>query len=130
MLGRVKAILIVDDELAVAEAFAILLTAEGYRTQIAGHGKEALTLMEEFHPDLVISDVMMPVMDGHALMRAMSERPELSKVPVLLMSAAPAFARDAPLDGPIRLQKPFDMQVLLDVISQMLAPRVITGRPR
>ncbi|GAC1352208.1 MAG: hypothetical protein NVS3B20_07850 [Polyangiales bacterium] len=115
-----KSILIVEDEASVAEAFAIFLTSEGYRTQIATNGEEALATLEEFRPDLVISDVIMPVMDGNQLIRAMKAHHSYASIPVLLMSGAPSFARDAPKDGMIRLQKPFALEVLLGVIEQML----------
>lgn len=116
-----KSILVVDDDPAVAEALAIYLTAEGYRTQIAGNGQEALaTIDDEFVPDLVITDIFMPVMDGQTLKRTMKNDPRLCDVPVLLITGAPAFAREAPLEETIVLHKPIGLQALLGVIEQMI----------
>jgi DNA-binding response OmpR family regulator len=115
----VGSVLIVDDEIEVGEALAIYLTSEGFRTQIASNGEEALSTMEEFIPDLVICDVVMPVMDGPALMRAMKADPRLAAVPVLLMSGAPSFLREAAGSPQIGLEKPFELDALLDVIEQM-----------
>ncbi len=119
---RVKAILIVDDDPEVGEALAIYLTAEGYRTQIATDGHEALAAMREdgFLPDLVITDILMPRMDGLALMKEMKADDRLAKTPVLLMTGAPAFAREAPRDTPIVLHKPIGLDAMLAVIEQMI----------
>ena len=117
-----KSILVVDDDPAVGEALAIYLTAEGYRTQIATNGKEALAAMREdgFVPDLVVTDIVMPEMDGTALMTEMKRDAALAKIPVLLMTGAPAFARDAPREAPIVLHKPIGLQALLGVIDQLI----------
>lgn len=117
-----KSILIVDDDPAVGEALAIYLTAEGYRTQIATDGHEALAAMREdgFIPDLVITDIVMPRMDGLVLMKEMKDDAALSKTPVLLMTGAPAFARDAPKDTPIVLHKPIGLDAMLAVIEQLV----------
>ena len=119
--GR-KKILVVDDDPSVGEALAIYLTAEGYRTQIATNGKEALAAMREegFVPDLVVTDIVMPELDGTALMAEMKRDAALATIPVLLMTGAPAFAREAPRDAPIVLHKPLALQALLGVIDQMI----------
>lgn len=119
--SRAKSILVVDDDAAVGESFAIFLTAEGYRTQIATNGEEALATMEEFLPDLVITDVIMPRMDGHALMAAMQRDARFAAIPVLLMSGAPDFAREAAAADEVRLQKPFSLEILVGLIEQMTA---------
>jgi CheY-like chemotaxis protein len=118
----VKAILVVDDDPEVGEALAIYLTAEGYRTQIATNGREALAAMREegFVPDLVVTDIVMPEMDGTALMVEMKRDARLEKIPVLLMTGAPAFARDAPRDAPIVLHKPIGLEAMLGVIDQLI----------
>ena len=117
-----KAILVVDDDPAVGEALAIYLTAEGYRTQIATNGREALAAMRDdgFVPDLVVTDIVMPEMDGTALMAEMKRDPRLETIPVLLMTGAPAFARDAPRDAPIVLKKPIGLDAMLGIIDQLI----------
>lgn len=117
-----KSILVVDDDPAIGEALAIYLTAEGYRTQIATNGSEALAAMREdgFIPDLVVTDIVMPVMDGVQLMAEMKRDVTLAPIPVLLMTGAPAFAREAPRDAPILLRKPIGLDAMLGVIEQLI----------
>jgi adenylate cyclase len=81
-------ILLVDDEYASLEAFALLLAKEGYQISTASDGEEALVRMREKRPDLVISDYWMPKMDGLELCRRMQEDVSLRSIPLLLMTAA------------------------------------------
>ena len=60
-------ILVVEDDLPLRKMMSAFLSMNGYRTQTAGNGEEALAVMERVLPDLVIADVMMPVMDGWQL---------------------------------------------------------------
>ena len=108
-------ILVVDDELAIVDALSEVRADEGYECGRAENGASALTAMRAARPDLVITDVMMPVLDGRELVRRMSEDATLADVPVVLMSAAPSRTEDA---GPRRtfLRKPFSIDDLLRVV--------------
>jgi DNA-binding response OmpR family regulator len=84
----VKLILIVDDMPAVVEPVATVLAEAGYETRCAADGGEALRVMDERTPDLVLLDVSMPVMDGLSVLRIMRRRPKLAAVPVILLTGA------------------------------------------
>ncbi len=108
-----KRILVVDDEWCLAQAIHAVLSEEGYHVQVAANGKEALAAMEKTLPDVVLTDFMMPTMDGGELLRRMRAHPTLRELPVIMMSAAPDPARKEEL-GPIKLmRKPFDITALL-----------------
>lgn len=79
-------ILIVDDDPKVCAYLVELLQQEGYEVASAGDGGGALELVHSFEPDLVISDVVMPVLDGIALCRQIKRESQTSSIPVLLMS--------------------------------------------
>ena len=79
-------ILVVEDSLTQAMYLQKVLEVAGYKTSIAGDGKQALEFLEDHTPTLVISDVVMPEIDGYELCRRMKSDPKLSDIPVLLVT--------------------------------------------
>jgi CheY-like chemotaxis protein len=117
-------ILVVDDEPAIAEMLQDLLEYEGYQVITAGDGREGLVCVATVRLQLVLSDVMMPGLDGRAFCRALQADPDTRSIPVVLMSAA---AAPEALDGcryAAFVRKPFDLTALVDLISA-----VLTGAP-
>ncbi len=114
-------LLVVEDEPSIADLLALVLEAEGYRVVLAGDGRAALVRLVEDAYDLVLSDVMLPYLDGLALARAMHADPALRAIPLILMSAV-----HQPLDGVAAyaafLPKPFDLDVLLATVARLLGP--------
>lgn len=82
-----RTILVADDEFASLEVLALLLEAEGYRVLTASDGAEALARLQAEGADLVITDYMMPRMNGDELCRRMSAEPTLASVPVIMTTA-------------------------------------------
>src|SRR3954451_24595319 len=82
-------ILVVEDELGIAEVLASALTDSGYDVLIAINGKQGLERLKESHPELVLVDFMMPVLDGPAMIRAMRTNAELRAIPIIIMSSLP-----------------------------------------
>ena len=118
-------VMVVDDHPGV-RAYLVRRLGRRYRVVEAADGEKALALMRADVPDLVVSDVAMPQMDGHALVQAMRSDPELDFVPVLLLTAAAASeARLRGLEGGADdyLVKPFDPRELAARIEQALASR-------
>jgi two-component system, cell cycle sensor histidine kinase and response regulator CckA len=122
--GPGPAVLVVDDEAGLRELVCRTLQAEGYATLEAGDGVEALSVMEESPVDLVVTDVVMPSMDGRELGRRISQRwPDL---PILYISAYDVndiFRRGSPsLTAPF-LQKPFPLENLVTTVRQLMSSR-------
>lgn len=116
-----RTVLVVDDEFGTVEVLVAALEDEGYRVLTAANGRRALERLEENKPDLVISDFMMPLMDGAALVAAMRASPSYRDIPVIMMSAAPEAALRKHLDGYAAfLRKPFRMPVLLGIVRSTL----------
>jgi CheY-like chemotaxis protein len=111
-------ILVADDEPAILDLLVEVLRDEGYAVLAAADGPEVLELLGRGRPDLLLMDVMMPGLDGRAVVRRVRERPELDGVPVVLMSAA-AHVDPAELAVAF-LPKPFDLDRLLGAISTAL----------
>lgn len=114
-------ILVVEDDLPLRKMMSAFLSINGYRTQTAGNGEEALAVMERVLPDLVIADVMMPVMDGWQLTEEI--RHAWPMMPVILVTARDSiedkrtgFAAGA--DD--YLTKPLDLDELLLHVNAVL----------
>ena len=112
-------ILILDDEDAIAELARSLLEGEGYRVVLAPNGLEGLRLLTEERPGLVISDVMMPLMDGLAFARAVGADPAHAQLPLVLMSAAGSGVVDG-VPHTAFLAKPFDLITLIALVAGLL----------
>lgn len=109
-------ILVVDDEPSLAEALADLLRMHGHGVATAANGAEALQLASREHFQLVLSDLVMPVMDGHELMRALHREPR-KPFWFVLMSALPASLQGPHPPGCARLMtKPVHLDDLLEVV--------------
>ncbi|NOJ81974.1 response regulator [Myxococcus xanthus] len=115
-----KRLLIVDDELAIVEALQDILSVEGYDVDTAFNGAEGLHRMADAKPDLVLLDLMMPVMDGREMLRRMREDDDLRGIPVVVMSAG-RISDEERRSSARFLAKPFELDVLLDTIAELLA---------
>jgi DNA-binding response OmpR family regulator len=116
-LNVARTVLIVDDEFGLADITADLLRDVGYDVVIAINGKAGLASLAARRADLVIVDLMMPVMDGPAMIRHMKADPVLAKVPVILMTALPEIV-DGLADA--TLLKPFGFAELLRTMDRLL----------
>lgn len=83
-----NSILLVDDEPEILAAWRLILVNEGYEVRCARNGVEALEALKLGTPDVIITDWMMPLMDGAELCRRLKARPDLARVPILVHSAA------------------------------------------
>ena len=81
-----RRILLVDDQPLVLSAIAHYLGQQGYEVHTAANGKDALDMMEKAEPDLVITDVVMPVMDGWKLIRSLRATPRYTLLPVIILT--------------------------------------------
>jgi CheY-like chemotaxis protein len=115
----VKTILVVDDEEAVVEFIGSLLEEEDYRILRAYDGRSALEIARNEHPDLILSDIMMPIKNGLEFCRQLRETPETADIPVILMTAGRSTDHACP--GATVLPKPFDLNTLEEVVARKLA---------
>jgi CheY-like chemotaxis protein len=116
-------VLVVDDEVGIANLLADVLSDEGHRVMVAANGHEGFKRAEEERPDLVITDFMMPVTDGAQLIKAMAAHPDLKGVPIFLMSSAPEAAlRDKCSGYALFIRKPFRIYDVVDLVASALKP--------
>jgi CheY-like chemotaxis protein len=120
-------ILVVEDEDILAATLCEVLEDEGYEALSARNGQDALRLLAEKSPDLVLLDMMMPLMDGTAFLTAKALDATIQHVPVVVMtSASRAVLQGHGVAG--FLAKPFKLDTLLDVVSGALDKDVARGR--
>jgi CheY-like chemotaxis protein len=119
-----QSVLIVDDEFGLADITADLLAEAGYDVALAINGKLGLASLGVRRADLVLTDLMMPVMDGPELIRRMHADPALAKIPTVLMTALPeAIPTGAAAQHDAVLIKPYSMAELLETVHRLLPPR-------
>ena len=80
-------IVLIDDNDSLAKLFQFNLKRAGFECEIAENGEEGLKLIKSFHPDVIVSDISMPVMDGYRLRKTLLEDPELKLIPFIFLSA-------------------------------------------
>lgn len=112
-----KTVLIVDDEEPIRDLLAIMLIEAGYRVLRAADGGEALVLATSERPDLILSDVMMPVLSGVELSRRLRLNPELRDIPIILMSAGGARVIDVDHIAAF-VNKPFDLDAIESLVKR------------
>ena len=117
-------VLVVEDEWAIADWLQSLLAEEGYGVTVASNGRQALDILKHEKPDLVLTDFMMPILDGQQLLAAIRKDPALADIPVVFMSSLQEPAVRQRADGyRAFLRKPFRETELLRVLEQVLGPK-------
>jgi CheY-like chemotaxis protein len=115
-------ILIVDDDSDLLEPVEQALVARGYRVAIAHNGEEALQRLTEVEPQMIVLDMQMPVMDGWQFARVFRERYG-RKIPIAVATAAEdSKLRAAEIGANAALAKPFELERLYEVVSDIAGP--------
>src|SRR4029078_8148401 len=123
-----KTVLLAEDDLEIRDILQDLLEAEGHDVGPASHGRQALEFLHgaargEKLPDLVVLDLMMPLVDGHQVLDTMKSDPVLAPIPVVVLRAV---ARGRQVGAAAFLRKPIPLQKFFDTIKGF----VDAGLPR
>ncbi|WP_193369705.1 response regulator [Pelagibius marinus] len=120
-------ILCVEDEAALREDLVEVLEEEGYEVAVASNGSEGLRLLTDFNPDLILSDCLMPVMNGIDMLQAIrSGQPRFATTPVVFLSAhaqKEQVEKGVGLGAQHYLTKPVDYSELVKVLRSLLEAR-------
>lgn len=115
-MGVQKRVLVVDDDASIRELLATALEDDGYEVVPARNGEDALSVCERWRPDVIILDLMMPVMDGWTFAKRLRETDD---IPIVVLSAANDLARHAKAVGATDVVgKPFDLDQLLPKVAR------------
>jgi CheY-like chemotaxis protein len=115
-------VLVVEDDDGIRDLVDLVLTSAGYEVLTASDGAAALQVVGTVHPDLVLLDMRMPVMDGWEFARRYRAGPEPHAPIVVVTAARDAAQRAAEINANGYLGKPFDMAELLATVSQLARP--------
>jgi CheY-like chemotaxis protein len=117
-----KKILIIDDDRGLQIVLGLALKDAGYEVISAANGQEAIDLLPEAQPDLVLSDVMMPYVDGVQLFDALKEQLRDAGIPIVIMTALnrKAWFADLEAEGAVIIHKPFEIDYLIAVVGMLL----------
>ena len=116
-----QTVLVVDDESNMRFLTRMILESVGYTVIEAPHGAAALERAKETRPDLVVTDLMMPVMGGHELVERLRADPETAAIPIVVLSANSASVRTT---ADFVLGKPFEPELLIETA------RTLAGQDR
>jgi CheY-like chemotaxis protein len=112
-------VLVVEDDPDIREILVDELTAEGYDVLPAEHGEAALRALRSSSPDVVVTDLMMPRMDGATMISKLREVPELARVPVIVVTASSVLHVPG---ANLVFRKPFDLTELMQAVSRFADP--------
>jgi CheY-like chemotaxis protein len=121
---RSRRVLVIEDEDTIGHVIAETLAEEGYEVRRARNGREALGILEGWLPQLILLDLMMPVMDG-GIFRAAQQQLEggVAEVPVIVLSGAREVrTRAAELGAVEALSKPFELDQLVEAVGRWIRP--------
>jgi len=121
-------ILLIDDDVDFVESTKIILESKPYEVIVAGNGDEGLQKAGEVNPDLILLDVIMPVKDGFTAAEQLKKDPQLSKIPVLMLTAFAAkrgetsisVSRGFTLEAEDYIDKPVSPEELLTRVEKHL----------
>ncbi len=122
--SHMATVLVIDDEAPIVELLVDIIEDEGHTVLQANNGMEGLTLAREKQPDLIISDIMMPLLDGYAFLRELRADTSIAHIQVILMSAAFPLGHlgngtsdEFQADG--YLHKPFELNTIEDILDEL-----------
>jgi CheY-like chemotaxis protein len=113
----VATILLADDDPRLLDALAALPALEGHSVVRAADGEEALRCARREHPAVILSDYMMPRMDGGQLLEALARDPDLAAIPVVLITALPSPPTTSTIAGYVR--KPFSPAQVIELVGRL-----------
>jgi CheY-like chemotaxis protein len=127
----VPTILVVDDEPALLRLMAFVLQKQGYSMITATNGDEALAMLNEHHPDLVVLDIMMPRRDGYQVAEEIRANPTLAATPIVMLSAKAQeedIERGMAAGVNTYITKPFAPENLTRIVAALLAGEAVPQR--
>ncbi len=123
VLSMPLTILVVDDDLGTRLSISDYLELSGYSVIVANDGQEALAMVEEYHTDLIVTDIVMPQINGYELVRRVRQKPAFRLLPVILLTARTKtqeriLGYQSGCD--LYLPKPFELEELAAAIRNLL----------
>jgi len=120
---RPRRVLVVDDDEQLRYVLRETMSEDGYEVEAASNGREALAIIERWPPDLIVLDLMMPVMDGESFRQEQRRLGLAEQVPLIVLSASREMRSAAERVGAAAsVPKPFDLDDLLETVNRLASP--------
>jgi two-component system alkaline phosphatase synthesis response regulator PhoP len=120
---KVPRVLVVDDDPDVVAVCSLVLESEGYEVTAALNGSQAVDKVNKDGIDVILMDVMMPVLDGLTACKIVKRNPRTKDLPVIIMSASEVLQmKSVDCDADAVIAKPFDIERLVSMVGQFAAP--------
>jgi CheY-like chemotaxis protein len=118
-------LLVVEDNSDTREMLHFYFTHAGYTVPTAVDGQEGLYMAKAEQPDLILTDICMPEMDGLEMIKLIRSKPEVAKIPILVLTAHSQFTREEALEAGANqvFYKPVNFDKLIQVVREMLSQR-------
>ena len=119
-------ILIVDDDPEIANLLQLTFESMGHTVKICDNGRDVVDIIKEFKPNLMILDVMLPGIDGYSITVSLNEDKELSKIPIVVLSALEPSRNLFSKFNQVAafLTKPFSTDELLEAVKEALEKKI------
>jgi DNA-binding response OmpR family regulator len=117
--------MVVEDSQVIYQMLKEALEAKGYEVFVVTNGFEALRDLESIHPDLIVTDIMMPKLDGIRLCEAIQNRSETQSIPFIFVSSQfdeRTVKRGRAIGAKFFIAKPFEMETLVNCVDKVLKP--------
>ncbi len=115
--GARARVLVVDDDAALREGLVAVLSGKGYEVLSATHGEEGLERLHEFRPQVVLLDLVMPVMDGLSFLAERNRHPSLARIPVVAMTATGDGGGALERNANALVSKPFEPEDIVRLVE-------------
>jgi DNA-binding response OmpR family regulator len=116
-----QTLMIVDDDPQLMRVLSMFFDLEGYHVIQARHGREALDMLQEYSPDIILLDLMMPEVGGEEVIRQIRANRKLRHVPVIIFTAAETREEELTAAGASSfIAKPFSLNGLLDTVQEAI----------
>ena len=123
-------ILVLEDEPDLLRALSIRLRAAGFACETSSNGKDALEKIQRNPPMLLLTDLVMPDVDGYEVLRQLKANPRTASIPTIVLTAVPRHAiarRMHELEGTVVIHKPFEFGELLAKVQELIATSTPEG---
>jgi CheY-like chemotaxis protein len=120
------AVLLADDEADIVELLEFVLTQAGATVKAASNAKEALDILKDWRPDVMLFDICMPLMSGYDLLSALRQDPALQKIPAVAVTGnqdANRNERAFDTGFAVHVTKPFDTEALVELVGWLARRR-------
>jgi DNA-binding response OmpR family regulator len=121
--GNKKKIVLIDDEPELVKAVEVRLKSIGYDVALTYDGQAGIDKVKEIKPDLIILDLLMPIMDGYSVAKELKDDPEIKQIPIIILTASQREdlkTKCKELGVASFLMKPFETNDLLNMVKAIL----------